>query len=109
MRKTLLFLPLLLVLGAAPVMAHDWVKVDGTKVSARWIMNNPLTSYCCGPEDCEPVPGRVTYTPAGWAVRGLKGSVKMGDTYPSIDGQPWACRYVQTNRIRCLFLPESRN
>lgn len=108
MHKALRLLPLLF-LAATPALAHDWVKPDGTKVSATWIMKDPNTSWCCGPQDCEPVPGRVAFTGAGWTVRGIKGTVPINRTFRSIDGQPWACRHVSTNAIRCLFLPDTRN
>ena len=98
-----------------PVRAHLWTAADGTKIDARWIMKNPKTRYCCGPQDCMPVTGRVVYTPQGWRVRGWKGYLKVdsADVRKSPDGRPWAC-YRPSNPylgesggkyIRCLWLP----
>lgn len=108
MRRLILLLALLAAHAAwSSAGAHEWVNAAGQKIDANWIMDNPLTAYCCGPEDCEPVPGRVRYTAAGWTVRGLKGTIRMDKTYPSIDGRPWACRYTVDNTLRCLFLPRA--
>lgn len=98
-----------ILLAASAASAHQYTHpVTGQKIDARWIMKNPRFSYCCGPQDCEPVPGRVEFTPAGWRVTGLKGFIPLDKTYPSIDGQPWACRYLRgakKGHVRCLFLP----
>lgn len=99
----------LVVLLPIRAEAHEYIHpVTKKKINAGWIMKNPKFSYCCGPQDCEPVSGRVYFTPTGWAVKGLKGRVHMDSTYPSIDGKPWACRYLHgalKGHIRCLFLP----
>ena len=71
-------------------------------------MNDPQKSWCCGPQDCEPVPGRVSFDGRAWRVRGLTGSKAPGDRgfyWGAPDRQPWACRDLATNALRCLILP----
>ena len=81
--------------------AHDWQMAD-----AGWIQKHPTHSWCCGEQDCEMVAGRVSFDPnLGWRVYGLKGSIRERAVVPSMDGQPWACRDIEKNTIRCLFLP----
>lgn len=100
------FLFLFALWNTAP--AHEWIKA-GRKIDARWIMKDSKTKWCCGPKDCEPVPGRVSYTPAGWAVKGLVGTVPDSAVYWTNRKQPWACRNVPTKKIRCLLLPGAKN
>jgi hypothetical protein len=92
-----------------PALAHMWEQADGTSVDATWIMRS-TQAWCCGPKDCTPVVGRVHWTPSGWRVRGWKGSLKTGNTGLSLkgtpDGRPWACRNLEKNELRCLFLNE---
>jgi len=93
----------------APAYAHMWERKDGTAVNANWIMQS-AAAWCCGPKDCEPVGGRVYWTPKGWFVRGWRGSLMTGSAGLHLgrtpDGRPWACRNVEKNELRCLFLNE---
>ena len=36
-----------------------------------WVMDNPATAHCCGPQDCKPVsPGEVRFQRGRWFVNG---------------------------------------
>ena len=90
------------LLAPSPGHGHD---------AARWIMRDADIAWCCGPEDCAAVPGRVRFTPPRWSVDGLDGVLTDGDLglsfRPTPDGGPWACRFAGTDQLRCLILPRS--
>lgn len=91
-----------LALLAGPARGHG---------DARWIMDDPQTAFCCGPQDCEPAPpGEVVEIgPDAWRFRGV--DFHRGDrrTFPA---QPhptqglvfWYCQ-PQGQPVRCLFFP----
>ena len=87
-----------LLLPGQIVMAHG---------DAWWIMADPSTAYCCGPQDCAPVqPGEIVRIPGGW--RHVPTGTVLGDESASvyrrsIDAQAWRCIFNGT--LRCLFLP----
>ena len=100
--RTLLTTILVLVVHSSA--AHEYVRADGTTVDAGWIARNH--PECCGYEDCEPVAQEnVRFTPKGWVVDGLDGWVRVEDVRRSEDGRPWACRVLEHDWLRCLFLP----
>jgi hypothetical protein len=98
---------LLAVALAPPAFAHG---------DASWIMQNPKTRSCCGPDDCRRMaPGEVIEEGAGWTVvatgEHLEGvTTRLRD---SIDGDFWICRYhgpdgqPGTGELRCLLVPRA--
>lgn len=82
--------------------------------AAAWVMQNPETSYCCGPQDCEMLPdGQVQRVSDGYLVQVPNGEPDLipdGDAriHWSIDEHYWICRYQkgwQAGHARCLFPP----
>lgn len=74
----------------------------------RWVMENPATAHCCGPQDCAPVdPGAVRYRDGRWFVRGRP--VPEGDVHLSgaPDARYHACFFdpPAMTEPRCLFIP----
>ena len=95
---------LLIALGGSTAAAHEWRMADGSDNDARWIMNNKLTAWCCGPKDCAPIKmADISIHKGRYRVRGLKGSVSTH--YPAQGARPWACRNLADNSLRCIFLP----
>jgi hypothetical protein len=98
---------LLAVALTLPAFAHG---------DASWIMQNPKTRSCCGPDDCRRMaPSEVIEEGAGWTVvatgEHLEGvTTRLRD---SIDGDFWICRYhgpdgtPGTGEIRCLLVPRA--
>lgn len=79
-----------------PAWGHD---------SASWIMENPATSWCCGPEDCESLPDdAVAITAEGALVKSTQETIPYWQLKESIDGRWWRCRHPSGN-TRCLFRP----
>lgn len=89
-----------------PSLAHLYVNGYGEEIDASWIMQNPETNWCCGPQDCFPAGGLIHWSPAGWEVDGLKGVLPEGSRglfhRSTPDGRPWACKR-RDNTIRCLI------
>jgi hypothetical protein len=57
-----------------------------------WIMSNPATWHCCGPDDCRPLePGELTSEGGRFFISGV--AVPDGAVYPSRDpaGRSWGC------------------
>jgi hypothetical protein len=75
---------------------------------AQWVMLDAEASWCCGPRDCYPVPGRVYVTQAGWSVLGLEGAIRSGSRgyyeRATPDNAPWACQTPDA-RLRCIIVP----
>lgn len=85
--------------SAPPVAAHG---------PYGWVMDNPLTAYCCGPEDCKPVAAReVRYLRGRWFVNGRP--VPAGNVH--LSGAPDAHYHAcfadppAMTEPRCLFIP----
>jgi hypothetical protein len=83
---------------AAPALAHG---------EAEWIMANPTTRHCCGPQDCRPLADHeISQRDGAWYVNGYAVTPRL--VYPATDGTGrfWACfqtpALVQPN---CLFIP----
>ena len=84
---------------------------------ADWIMNNPETAHCCGPQDCQPIPDEiVTMDEHGYNVEwnGQTHRFHFNSTrnlYPSKDQRFWMCVYLDDEESfeggtpRCLFPP----
>lgn len=77
---------------------------------AFWIEENEETAWCCGPDDCQPIPDEaVTMTPSGYEVT-IDGRTRVfhyrskSGLYPSIDQRFWMCR-APDGWPRCLFTP----
>jgi len=76
--------------------------------AAGWIMADPLTRHCCGPQDCRPLhDGEARFDGATWTVNGR--AVPPANIYPTgPDGGAsyWACfRLPALVEPRCLFIP----
>lgn len=70
---------------------------------ASWIMLNPSTAHCCGPDDCAPVDDAlVTQQGDGWVFEGKLYRPGDPNVHPSINGRFWACRFP-SGEIRCFF------
>lgn len=93
-----IFAALLTMILAVPVRAHG---------DASWIMQNPDTSWCCGPQDCHAYPVKdVKITKAGYLFGPTGETVPYAQAKTSIDDQYWACRYDDgEGEIRCFFAP----
>lgn len=96
-----------LVGGAALAHAHG---------AASWIMEDPATKHCCGPDDCHMEMGKdIVPTKGGWIVAssGQRIGVDDENVYPSIDANYWTCRKARNARedmngtphVDCLFVP----
>jgi|AraplaMF_Col_mMF_1032025.scaffolds.fasta_scaffold00123_43 hypothetical protein len=91
---------------APPAVAHG---------DASWIMLNPKTRNCCGPDDCRRMaPGEVVEEGRGWTVVATGEHVEGITTRlrDSIDGSFWICRNdgpkgAGTGELRCLLVPRS--
>lgn len=99
------FLSALLILTPATAFAHD---------DAEWIMNNPTTAHCCGPEDCEELQdGTVVQTKKGYRIilRHRTYHVPYGSpaVHPSINAKWWICVVhgdtMMEDDFKCLFAP----
>jgi len=82
--------------------------------AAAWVMQNPETSYCCGPRDCEMLPdGQVQRVGDGYLVLVPTGGAELipdGDAriHQSIDEHYWICRFQyggEAGHARCCFPP----
>jgi len=102
-------LGVLLVCGAAQAFAHPaFAHGDAT-----WIMQDPKTRACCGPNDCRRMaPGEVVAAGRGWTVVATGEHVEGVTTKlrESIDDHFWICRNdgpagPGTADLRCLFVP----
>lgn len=103
MKLAMLATAALLVLIPLSARGHD---------EAEWIQNHPEFGWCCSREDCNPSPeGAVHWTPQGYAVDGLFGTLDEGQRgfyrSPAVD-RPWHCAIPGTQRLRCLFMPEGQ-
>ena len=89
----------LLLLLALGVRAHG---------DAAWIMADPATRWCCGPQDCFELQ-TVASTAAGWEfaspVNGEKTVVtyRFPNRYPSINEHFWVCMNG-SGGVRCFFV-----
>jgi len=94
-----MILALLIALISGPTFSHGL---------AQWVMLDAETSWCCGPSDCYPVPGRLYVTQAGWSVLGLEGAIRSGSRgyyeRATPDNAPWACQTPDA-RLRCIIVP----
>jgi hypothetical protein len=104
-----------LVIPAAVLFAAVLASTAFAHGDASWIMLNPKTRSCCGPEDCRRMaPGEVVEEGAGWTVvatsEHLEGvTTRLRD---SIDGDFWICRNhgpngPGTGELRCLLVPRA--
>jgi hypothetical protein len=83
---------------AAPAGAHG---------EAEWIMANPTTRHCCGPQDCRPLADHeVSQRDGTWYVNGHAVTPRL--VYPATDGTGrfWACFQMPALvQPHCLFIP----
>jgi len=82
----------LLLCRAAPAFAHG---------DATWIMINPKTRSCCGPNDCRRMePGDVVRSGRGWTIVATGEHVEgvTSKLRDSIDDHFWICRKRWANR-----------
>src|SRR5262245_288079 len=95
--------------------------------AADWIRQNPDTQFCCGQQDCTPLPpGAVTrLSTGGYLLNGEWlpeiGGIRRGESYTrvfaSADGGYWGCFYTHGHpgevadkdwrrlQVKCLFVP----
>jgi len=100
----ILALGVVLVCRAVPASAHG---------DASWIMLDPKTRTCCGPDDCRRMePGEVVASGRGWTVVATGEHVEGITTRlrDSIDDSFWICRNDGPNGpgtadLRCLLVP----
>lgn len=100
----------LIVAAALVVLMHLWPAVPArAHADADWIAADPRFSWCCSIRDCERVTGRVRQNQdTSWSIAGWQGALMLGQKglyFSTSDGQPWACRNLDANTLRCLFLP----
>lgn len=83
--------------------------------AASWIMEGELRDpvsheWCCGAEDCEPVPSdMVSRVPDGFYLKHTGETIPESRAMDSKDGQFWRCRYlhgIDTGKTRCFFKTE---
>ena len=84
---------------------------------ASWIMEDPKTRNCCGPDDCRRMADdEVIADRGGWTVVAT-GEHVVGITTKlrdSIDNHFWICRNYGPNgpgtgELRCLLVPKMRS
>lgn len=99
---------MLLVALLAVLACFGNIKAARGHGSASWIMEDPRTSWCCGPNDCGPLPdGTVErvddntwrYKPSGQVFKRGGPSV-----YQSINNEFWGCT-INPPGLRCFFYP----
>ena len=95
-------------MAGARLLAIAFVLLSTTQAfahgDASWIMNNPATSYCCGPNDCGPVRrDEVKVTREGYVYANQV--IPFAEAMPSIDDQFWVCR-LPDGVVRCFFAPK---
>lgn len=93
------------------IVFATWARAaHGPYGPAGWISQR--ASWCCGNEDCYPVPGRVRFDPVkGWTVEGLEGGLHLSERGFFLDpphGVPWACQTGAIKKLRCIFLPRPK-
>jgi len=101
-------LAVLLFWRVAPAFAHG---------DAAWIMNDPKTRVCCGPDDCRRMePAEVVRAGRGWTVVATGEHVEgiTSKLRESIDDHFWICRNDGPNGpgtadLRCLFVPRQES
>ena len=96
----------LIVLAIAALLILAAVQAPWPHGLANWIMDDPQTRWCCGPQDCAVAePGEVVRLFGGWlhVPPGLVLLDREGGHYVSIDSQVWRC--VGVGVFRCIFLP----
>jgi hypothetical protein len=74
---------------------------------AAWIMQNPSTAYCCGPNDCTRLPkDTVRAVTQGYLVTfgGAPVVVPFEKTLKSADDDFWAC-IPPGGAMKCFFAP----
>lgn len=76
--------------------------------AAGWIMADPQTMHCCGPQDCRQLAdGEARFDSGVWRVNGRV--VPAGSVYPTGPAggsRYWACFQVPALvEPRCLFIP----
>ena len=108
-----------LSVGMAP-LAHGHGAAD-------WIRKNPDTEFCCGQQDCTPLPpGAVAHlSTGGYLLNGEWlpeiGGIRRGESYTrvfaSADSRYWGCFYTRGYlgeaadmdwrrlQVKCLFVP----
>ncbi len=89
------------LLGVTAAWAHG---------KASWIMSNPATAYCCGPNDCDVIAARdVRHVATGYAfdLDGTPYTVAFAETKSSIDEEFWLCvnGSAPHRTPRCFFAP----
>jgi hypothetical protein len=77
---------------------------------AAWIMADPVTNHCCGPQDCTPIAREeVRRNRDGWLLVGTGEFFRDGapEVYPSVDRRFWRCTGSAGFKpfTRCLFVP----
>jgi len=103
-----------LVMIARPASAHG---------DAQWIIDNPATYYCCGPQDCTVIPASIVKPIAGgytvfwngkWWPFQRDGKDKFSErrVWPSERASWWMCVKldrdnpgIENGDPRCLFEP----
>ncbi len=85
-----------------------WIADAAAHGHYGWVMDNPVTAHCCGPQDCKPVaPQAVRYLRGRWSVNGKL--VPDGNVHLSgaPDARYHACFYdpPAMTEPRCLFIP----
>ena len=82
---------------------------------ASWIMQDPKTRNCCGPNDCRQMAsGEVVESGRGWTVVATGEHVEpvTSRLRDSIDAHFWICRNdgpggPGTGELRCLLVPRA--
>ena len=101
--RFMLALVVSILLGLAAFAFARYAAAHG---SAQWIMDSPVTRWCCSPVDCAPAAvGEIIGVEGIW-LHVPSGSFLPLDSlavYDSIDNQVWRCLYG--GHLRCLFLP----
>lgn len=100
-------LQMLLLMATIVAAMAFCVKTVAAHGDAAWIMANPATSYCCGPNDCVRLPKssiKILASGFGVMINGQEMVVPYGKELPSIDDDYWAC-VPPGGSLRCFFAP----
>ncbi len=98
----------LAVLSLAPALAHD--HGEGAWINQMSLIDPVTREFCCGPQDCAPLPaGGISENAFGFRIAETGEQFAQGRViWKAPDGRLWRCRYLagpEKGKTRCLIGP----
>ena len=94
--------------GVVLFLWFTWIADATAHGPYGWVMDNPVTAHCCGPQDCRPVSRQeVQYLRGRWFVNGRPVPAEDVHLSGATDARYHACFYdpPAMTEPRCLFIP----